>query len=935
MRLFIRNLLWICAFAMIGAGFTACSNDDTVTKRNPVISAEGEATSWGSAEITVVTGDIAEYAWLVLPSNEPAPEESVIFMDGTVVKNPATVSTIKASGNMVALTNYTLYIAAKVLPTNGQMEKSFYGEVISVPFTTLDYTDDVTIIRTTRDGAEIAIKYPELSSDKVVKWGICNMALHTMQAQPDYAFLMLDDATYPAAIIHRDTVLNINNDNRWVRDANGEIAYDEMGEAGYYWDFIAPGEPLYLLMSEASWGESDWGWGEGYYSFPFDSWGYEEAAMDYMWGMTDVAPNQDDYWHEGAYHKRVAFRTAAPEIYDGKVNISATDLTTKGGAITFTPDVNNMPTLYTLAIMDDEQYKDIVKNYLGGDESLMQWFVTSYVAMYLVGTQTIGGEEAQAPLVIAMEDFFYADYIKPAATYHAFAVAMDGEEIYDEEWDEYYYEADPMKQSYTHLAFTLPDYTTQAPVIEVTGLAPTSAWYAEFNVKCTTFETNPVVEACYAANDPKAWDEEINYYESTYKDIISQNRGYMEFSEEELEAINSAEGLTMKFDMRENQTLRLGVMGWNEEGRPSDPDAEGAKAVADATSGVEQDAVRVESPYFESLAGEWTATATVRVNTYNEDTWEMEWVDGGQMTTNVTIGNLTAPESLTDEIYQIYEEAGLSKEATDDYFAQFKAQTEAYNQKVRGQNRILCTGWAFDKHSPMPEYSDMQTKTPWTLFCDVDYNAASVADLFYAFGPKWYIQVAEDGSLFIPVNMNRIPAASAWGTETHLVGANAAEALAYYMPLTESAMDDINQWPNIPVEVSADGNTITLKSYDFQGTTYYPNLCYYSSWSGMAFFNTAIVSEVVLTRNTTATTSEKGASVAAIQSRSQLQQNAVKAASANGATYTKKQNTVIKDKTPFKPQVKAKKLEMKQLTPAQRDANIKMLREKMQNRARK
>ena len=91
MRLFIRNLLWICAVAMIGAGFTACSNDDTVTKRNPVISAEGEATSWGSAEITVVTGDIAEYAWLVLPSEEPTPEESVIFMDGTVVSTPATV----------------------------------------------------------------------------------------------------------------------------------------------------------------------------------------------------------------------------------------------------------------------------------------------------------------------------------------------------------------------------------------------------------------------------------------------------------------------------------------------------------------------------------------------------------------------------------------------------------------------------------------------------------------------------------------------------------------------------------------------------------------------------------------------------------------------------------------------------------------------------
>lgn len=932
MRLFLRNLLWITALAFVGAGFTACSDDEKVAPPQPAMAVEGEATSWGSAAFTVTTNDIVEYAWMVLESTEEAPEETVVFMDGTTVAAPEAETKIEVSG-LVGLTDYTLYVAAKAVPASQQVEEEFYGEVIAVPFTTLDYTDDVTIIKTTSEGAQIAIKYPEIAAEKVVKWGVCNMAIHAMQGQPDHMFLMLNDETYPAAIIRGDTVLNIYNDNRWIRDANGEILYDEWGEANYYWEFIAPGEPLYLLLSEASWGESDWGWGEGYYSFPFDAMGYEEANMDYWFGYSDTPADPEAFWEEGAYHKRVSFKTAMPEPYEGKVNITTHDLTTKSGAITFTPE--NNPTMYTVAIMDNATYAQVVSTYLGGDESLLQWYVTSLVAMYQVGTMSVSGKETY---IQPLEEYFYE--LTPGGTYHAFAVAMDGEEIYDEEWDEYYYEADPMKQSYTHLAFQLPDYKLDAPVVEVTGLEPTSAWKARFNVKCTTYATNPIVEACYAANDPSEWDMYLEYG-STYTDLISQNRGYMVFGEEELKAINSAEGLTFEFDMRENQTIRVGVMGWNTEGRPSNPDAEGAKAVADASSAVQPDATPIESPYYESLVGNWTATASVRVNKYNEETYQMEWIDGGQVSTPVTIGDCYVPESMTDDVYAIYEQAGLSKEAADDYFAQFKEQADLYSKKVRGQNRILCTGWGFDLHSQSPEYSDLRTKTPWDLFTDLSYNAATTADLFYDFGPKWFLQVAEDGSLFIPVNINRVPTAGAWGYyEQYVAGADVNSGYAYYMPTNTNDMDNVTKWPNIPVEVSEDGNTITLKAFTAEEVTYYPNLLYYSQWDGsLAFYNTAVVSEVVLTRNTaTATASQKSASVAAIKRHLTTDKNALKALSANGATYTKAENkAVVKVKTPFKPQqkVQAKKLNMKQLTPEQREANMKMLREKMQKGARK
>ena len=934
MRLFIRNLLWICAFAVISAGFTACSNDETGPGKPSMLSIESVvATSWGSAEVTVLTENIDEYAWMVLPSDEATPSEAVIFMDGTVVTSPATTSKFQASGNMVGLTEYKIHIAAKVAG-GAQMQDPFYGEVVSASFTTLDYTDEVTILRTTSEGAMISIKYPEIAAENVVKWGVCNMALHAYQMQADADFLYLNDNVYTQAIIRGDTVLNINNYDRWIRDDNGELIYDEWtGEASYYWEFIAPGEPLYLIMSEVSWGESYYdNWGEGYYSFPCDTEGYTWALRDYQWGFTDVAPNQDDYWYEGAWHKRIPFATTAPGPYDGKVSISATDLTTRGGAVVFTPDPDHLPTLYTMLVLSDSDYQNIVKDYLNGDESLMQWYVSSYVGMWISGTETISGADAQIPVVYSMEDL-YLDIV-PNGTYHAMAVAMDGEEAYDEELEEYYIEADPMKQSYTHITFQLPDYKNPAPTIEVTALESTSPWEVQVNVKCTSYASNPIVEACYAANSPSEWDMYIEYGDTNFG-LISQNRYDMTFDEEELQQMNSEEGLLITFNTRENESVRVGIVGWNAEGRPSNPDEKG---IVDVTSASEPAATPISSPYYESLVGEWTATAKVAVNQYNEETWEMEWIDGGECSTTITIGDCYVPESMTEDVYAIYEEAGLTRETADYYFAQFKEEAQKYSEKVRGLNRILCTGWGFDKHTPedMIEWSDLATMTPWGLFTNPYYNAATTADLFYDFGPKWFLQVAEDGSLFIPVNINRVPAAGMWNQENYLCGLNLTTGEALYMPLSEEAMNDVTLWPNMPVEVSEDGNTITIKSIQYGETPFYPNLLYHS-YGYMYSYNTVVVSEVVLTRNTTSeTVNQKHLNVAAIkQHAAKANQNATMVKSANGAKFVKSNKPVTKSLTTIKAQPKAKKMEVKQLSPEERKAAFKLMLEKKQQRMRK
>ena len=67
--------------------------------------------------------------------------------------------------------------------------------------------------------------------------------------------------------------------------------------------------------------------------------------------------------------------------------------------------------------------------------------------------------------------------------------------------------------------------------------------------------------------------------EYTYGDIVMANDGYSNLGDAEVEQVNSDFGFDVEFDVRENANFTLAVMGWNMEGRPSEPDKEGSKAL--------------------------------------------------------------------------------------------------------------------------------------------------------------------------------------------------------------------------------------------------------------------------------------------------------------------------------------------------------------------
>lgn len=849
MRSILRNTLILCSLVLMGMGFSACSKDETPDPVVPEMTAAGQATSWDTAKVTVSTKSISEWAWMVLPANEQVPSETIIFKDGTVVAGQDGETTLSIDG-LERLTKYSFYAAAKYV--DEYQQEKFLEEVVTTEFTTLDYTDEITITKVKVDGMDVHIKVPEQvkAGTSVLKWGVQNIVMYNsnkngwMGPTADARMLCLNDETYPAAILTDDTTLNIDEDHRYAKDENGDYIIDEWsGEYTYYWDFIAPGEPLVFLVSEFGWGESDWGWGEGWYLMPFDEMGFSDDYSNAMWEGGEL-PNEDDYWTDGAYHKKIEVTTLPPTELNAQVHINAGSLAPNGGTIKITHDEGVF--CYSLAILDHATYVDMIENYLGGDESLLQWYTTSYYGM-MSGFATIFTNEVDeyydGVLEANLADFLWD--MAPGSAIHIIATAMGGKETEDG------MVADQMKQSFTHFTRELPDYSMDAPEIVVTGLEPTSAYKVGFNVKCTNWQDAPAAEIAYAMNYVREFNLELSYG-YTYEDLVSGNRGYYIFSEDEIAQVNSDGGCDVYFDVRENSTSRLAIMAWNAEGRSSTFEDENPSAVADASSARIPDADPIASPYYEDLKGEWTATATIYKQAYGDP--DGDGVSGfydrtQEVKTKVTIGDVTCPESLTQDVYDLYEENGVSKEMTDAYFAELKTSINDFNAAVRGQNRILCTGWGFDFYMVDGEDSPLELATPWDLFIHPEYNASYIEPLMYEFGPKWFLQVAEDGSLFVPVNVNRVAPVTQWASSRgyFLAGANADENMANYTPANNEDLDNVSAWPNLPVEVSEDKQTITIKSYTLDDVVYYPNLVY-ESWGDMYLNDTKIISEVVLTK---------------------------------------------------------------------------------------
>ncbi|MBR4056341.1 MAG: hypothetical protein IKJ12_06735 [Rikenellaceae bacterium] len=856
------------------------------------------ATTAQTLSVEVKTVKIKAFAYTAFKAEEApekAPNADVVFADGQMVECSDGTHSFTLE-ELSPNTEYVVYVAGLLSEADENGNNQPYEKVLEVKATTGDFTEELTIFDNTGRSFKLHVK-PTLSDPaNVIKWGTCDIFMYNMNNTPDFEMLNLHDQYY-GNYFQGDTTLVFD-------EAHGNVWSDEMGDYITYYEAIVPGQPQYLALGEFKYEEDEdvhgrWGWGAGYYLALMDQEGYMNAMMDSWYGGGEM-PNENDYWT--GYHKQIKFQTKAPELLDADLEIDMSGLRANGGPIKI--NTNGNADRITVMLLDPMTYQQIMP-FLDDNEDYLQWFTTSYVGFMMVGSKTLGG----ANIKFEMTDFLWE--VNKEETYKLLVVATK---------DAVEGSLDAKYQQFAKADVVLPDYKLPAPTLEITPIESTSPFEVSFNVKCPSQDA---YYGKYAANYAREWAEAG--FDENPAEAMEYNGN--DLTADDLALINSAEGMVFSFPSYEDMVTKLGVVLESIEGLPCEPVIVENKSLAEPAK------TPVDSKYFTSLDGDWTATATNRIvkqtydwqnGTYIYDTLITEKVS------KVTIGDVTYPASLDEEVYNTwFENTPYKTEAeVDAQFALFKEAVDIFNKKNAAQNRILMNG--FDFQVPLTQYYTIYSKysSPFELWCSDSYNGYDNTSPVWDFGPKWYLEVAQDGTVTAPFNMNYFAPMSNWSSYNAYYFAGASDKA--YMPYNTAVQAEYPcENGQFPVEISEDGNTITVKPLVAHDDTFYPNMGYVS-WGNFTMGNYGqIVSEIVLTRGWTEEGTDEPDETTAVA-------NGVKYVPAN---YTNLYNVKPAQKPMPRTVIKAmpnyEKVEMKVVSVDEFKANVEKLRKATKAAARK
>lgn len=852
------------------------------------------ATTAQTLKVEVETVKIKAFAYAAVKAEEAGdktPAADAVFADGTMVEcTDGTHSfTLEA---LSPNTEYVIYVAGLLSEADENGNNQPYEKVLEVKAATGDFTEELTLFDVEGRSFKLHVKPTLTDPANVIKWGTCDIFMYNMNQQPDFDMLNLHDGYY-GNYFQGDTTLVFD-------EAHSYVWSDEMGDYIQYFEAIVPGQPQYLALGEFKYEEDEdvhgrWGWGPGYYMPVMDQEGYMNAYYD-SW-MTGETPNENDYWT--GYHKQIKFQTKGPEALDAALDVDLSGLRANGGPIRI--NTNGNADRVTVMLLDPMTYEQIMPM-LDNNEDYLQWFTTSYIGYMMVGAQTFAG----ANIEFEMTDFLYE--VDKDEQYKLMVVAAK---------DEVAGSLDAKYQQFTKVDVALPDYSLPAPVVEITPLEATEQNTVSFNVKCTSQDA---ASGLYAANYEREWAEAG--FDESPAEAMEYNGN--ELTADDIAQINSAEGMVFEFWSREDAVTTLGVMLKSIEGLA------GEVVIASNKSLPEPAKTPVTSEYFTSLEGDWTATTTVvnkKYMGYDPETYESIYEDvPSTKTWKVTIGDVDYPAELTDDVYQTWFDATPydTKEEVDAQYELFKAAVDNFNAKTEGQNRILMNGFDVQK----PNYEGSKTyshyASPFELWSSDSYNGYDNASPVWDFGPKWYLEVAEDGTVTAPFNVNYFAPISAWteySYDFYLAGV-AKTSFLPYDPETEGNAQ-------FPVEISEDGNTITVKPYVFEGENFYPNMCYIS-WGSFSLGSwSRVAADIVLTRGWTEPAPEEEETPAVAKA-------GIDYKPANYTSlYNVKPANKIKSHTAVKALPTYEKVEMKVVSADEFKANVEKLRKSLKTAARK
>lgn len=779
-------------------------------------------------EITVQGSDVIRMAYMVDKKEMRVENPQQVFKKGTEITAKGG-EVIRISLGLEENTQYYLYACAALSETE-------FSDIITLPFKTTEYdlSELITVVDQYYDGYKMRLTIPKETKDRknAIRWNQCCIMMYNyMRKNSDDYFSCLYNAGNYAV---NDTTLVYSEETNWHltgsdADGDGEIDWDT------YYNPISPGEPVVFVAGEFAWMEDKEeyetenfkfpsGWPAGYYRPLIDESYYpdeepedgEDSKEQSSMGLIawDYTHPLDEFW-TGA-HQRKHFLIKQPDLLEAGVDVKLAKATPVNLTLEFYPEEG--VDQYAFGIFDDDTYQNQVLPLLNGNEDWMQWAVTSYFAAYTFGTKVASGA-VQADLT----SFYYQSAITPETKYHVFVTAM----------------GDPQgtSQSFRKFSFETTARVLDAPVIKVTALEDqTTPYKAVFNIKCTTYKENPLMEAYYAANYVRDWQLAFNGG-STYFSILNGNN---QFTAAELAQINTEAGYTISIPSVDGETTRLAVLGYNTEYTPNDVTSKkdilecAGPPMAEITTPWTEKKDPVDPIHYEHLVGDWTATATLQMGSDKNKVYQHK--------SKITIAAdlYDYPSELPEEAYKIYEEiAKKDREDVDAMYAEFGQLAESFTiNRLMNQNRLICLGWLNDD-----SYKRLDTRTPYDLFVDKKYNSVDVSSIFNDFGPKWYIEAVQDKdgnvSLVAPVDANFLPPTANWSVPFYMAGMEPAK---YY---TVTYAQDGNL--GFPVKYDEEKDQLTIEPFVYQKVEYYPNIVGIDPMYGTILEN-PVVSKVVLTR---------------------------------------------------------------------------------------
>lgn len=835
MKKFLHFLL-LPAMLFAVAGFVGCGEDgpesnDPEPKPQPTeasLEIASIVTDYMEATVTLKSEACTEYAYEVAKkADAKAPIATILFAEAEGAGRTGALSaeTISFTIDRPALspdTEYVLYVAAKT------QQGAFYKEVLSQEFKTKSVgntKEGLNYIAPSYEGFALYVDVPQsvVDAGNALRWNVVDVFTyytHTIDfAGRSDAFALLTNGNNK--FIYDDTMLVLDNWSAYERDANGNVRYDETDDGelvpATVFDEIVPGQLSYFIIGEFEWAEAGevLGWPAGYH-YPL----FDEDAW-YNAGASSSSEDQKRYW-EGFYDRQI-YEAKKPQPMEAKVNVVVDNEVANNARITMTPEEGVQ--VYCYWVLPNALYlqvSDIIN--ADGDSDVeedWQWFVTSYAAMWEGAKQSPDQNNDGKPDAVQfnLSDSFYEEAAPtPGVPYHIIVTAIaDG----------------GAKQHFTHETIVLPDYTLPAPEVVVTPvLEKTTESVVCFNIKVT----NGVGQiAKYFCDSEAMWsDAAKDGYDAT--SLLLSYGAY--FSPSDVTAMNSPEGYDVVIGQGApfnfDELARIAVQVENLEGQKS------PIVMAEVRTKPEPAKTPVDAEYIERLVGDWTISAKVKTTQKNA-LGEVVWVEQQDpvVSTVTILDQLTYSEAEFENFVKDLPSKGQEEQRV--YWTEYKAEADRFNLNLKNQNRLLCLG--FDLwHSSNEMKGALELATPWDLFTHPTYSVKQTSDIFRDFGPKWYIEVNADGSMFMPMNMTVFGALSDWYDDYtyYMVGWNTAKNQYIYN-------DMMGGYAKFPVTLSQDGNTITISGYNYNGDMYYPTPIVVAYNEVQT--ETAVISEITLTRN--------------------------------------------------------------------------------------